>query len=170
MPKGPFGLRRVTNLGPFASENTKAVVTREEERQGALPPELERLIEKTNWDVRSWRRWSIEITVRNVYEDEASDPVEQIRREVASLGERVASTYYILLDNGAGYTVSTKVDRRIRKEGVGSQLKEETHKHLRELNADRIYSYPSTSGGERLLRSNDYTESEFDGFMVKRLD
>lgn len=169
MAEGPFGVKRLTNLGPLASDDVEINFEEERERDPIIVPELKEEIQRNNWEYDWIERVTRRVVIKQDVEETGVDVLDEFKKGIASLGERVALIEYYMMSNGIGYIKRTEVDRRFRREGVASEMRQDVLDDMKEQGMEVVYTYPSTRAGEELAKSQGFIDAEIPGFMVRYL-
>lgn len=170
MPEGPFGVKRLTNLGPLASDDVEINFEEERERDPIIVPELKEEIQRNNWEYDWIEYVSRKVVIKQEVEETGVKVLDDFKKGIASLGERIALIEYYMMSNGIGYIKRTEVDTRFRREGVASEMRRDVLEDMRQRGMRIVYSYPSNNAGRELAESQGFSKAEgIPGFMEKEL-
>lgn len=169
MAQGPWGGPRITEALPFSSDEVE--VTFEENRisRPPIPKELQELMNGLGEDIGMAQQIDRTVIVKQKPDKGPIDILNRIQQEVADLGERAAGINYYIINEDIGYIQSTFVDKRFRRRGIASEMREEAIDDMSQLGVEEIYMFPASDAGEELARSQGFTESEVEPFLSKKV-
>lgn len=167
MPEGPFGGPRITEVGPFSSDDVEVEETYDVEGAVNLPKELKDIIQFEDLSTMSVDKYRLGVTVKQKVEDPDSI-MGYIQQSVADFGESVAYIRYYVVD-GIGYIDKTFVKEKLRREGLGSAIRSSALEDMENLGVEKVYTLPISPAGEGLAKSQGFVESDIPDMLVKRL-
>jgi len=159
MVKGPLGLPRVTNIGPFteteAEQEYSVDINEDVPSQEAF---LDREISSIhNIDIDSVRYVDAKLIVREKIPDEADGVVDKIKREVdiATRENDVATmTYWMKKDIGRiGFI---KTDDEFQNMGIATKIKRREIQRMKDYGVEIIYTDVISQGGYRLAKRTGF--------------
>jgi len=167
MAQGPWGGPRITEALPFSSDEVE--VTFEENRisRPPIPKELQELMNGLDGEIEVAQQIDRKIIIKQKPDKGPIDILNRIQQEVADLGERAAGINYYIINSEIGYIQSTFVDSRFRRRGIATEMRQEAIADMKQLGAQKIYMLPASDAGEKLARSQGFTESEVESFLSK---
>lgn len=169
MPQGPWGGPRITEALPFSSDEVE--VTFEENRisRPPIPRELQQLMNELDEEIEIAQQIDRTVAIKQKPDKGSIDVLNQMRQEVADLGERAAGINYYIINSEIGYIHSTSVDSRFRRRGIATEMRQEAIDDMKQLGVQEIYMFPASSAGKELARSQGFTESEVKPFLSKNV-
>lgn len=168
MPSGPFGGPRITELLPFSSDEVE--VEFEEDRvssPGLFPDELDNLLNILDETPQSVVKVDRRIIIKQAPENDGI--IGSIKDEVSDLGERASGITYYIINNEIGYISSVFTDRRFRRRGLASELRESGLEDMKNLGVSTVYTFPASPAGRKLAESQGFSESTIQDFLSKEL-
>jgi len=172
MTQGPFGIPRITELGPFSSDDVS--IEFEEDRQNVdrPPRELINIINSIDDPVamRTVERVERRIVLKQKPNDGASDILNNTKDRLAEIGKTVSYIRYFIVDNNIGYIHKTRVRDKFQRRGIGSALRSTALEDMKTLGVTIVYTMPVSDAGEGLARSQGFTESGIDDVLSKDLN
>ena len=168
-PKGPFGGPRLSNIGPFVSDEIQVIENTDVKSTANKPPELELVMEEEGLSQRSVLLYTVEVIVKQLPEE---GPLQGVRDALADLGERVAFTKFYVVQDEVAYIDRTQVDPRLRREGLGTAVRQEALNTMQDIGVEVAYTFPVSKAGVKLAESQGFKDISIGTkmFMVKEFD
>jgi len=168
MPSGPFGGPRITELLPFSSDEVE--VEFEEDRissPGLFPDELDNLLNVLDETPQSVVKVDRRIIIKQSARQDGI--IGSIKNEISELGERASGITYYIINNEIGYISSVFTDRRFRRRGLASKLRQSALDDMQSLGVNTVYTFPASPAGRELAESQGFGESGIQDYLSKEL-
>jgi len=178
MPEGPFGLPRLSSLGPFVSEDAEQEVIREVEEQSNFPPDRgiqDKLIEEGILTDDNPKYIRLKLVYREPIRSDRNGILGEIEKGVKStFREETAATasYYIMEDDSMAFVGLISVEDNFRRNGIGTSLKQMMIDDMKDHGVSLVYTVVSTKGGRSLAEKTGFSTGaphfEDDGSVMYR--
>lgn len=160
MPTGPFGFKRITNIGPFtnvdAEQEFKRIVDEDEIiTRNSTSREISSI---HGIDLDNVTFVKAKLIVRESLE-EGDEIIDRIKREVdiVTRDNRIATMrYWFDEESSVAKIIDVGVDSEFRRKGLGTKIKEKEEKFMQENNIDLVYTNIISQGGYRLARKTGF--------------
>lgn len=167
MPRGPFGLPRITDFGPFVGVDVAQtdIGFVEEEEMRPTPVDGEK--------VAGLPKRSNRVKIEAVYDSRGIRGQERkMLQEVMGLADTFFTrqagftTYYY--EGDVAWSGKTEVDNQFREAGLGTELLLQKIESMRVRGVEKVWALGVTRGGKALLMKHGFEQSEEDSDLFFR--